>query len=228
MPTIWNDLLNLFFPKLCVLCKEPLIDQEEQICLACLCDLPHTNFHTEKDNPVEQLFVGKIYIEYATSLLYYEKGGKVQRLIHAFKYHGNKKLAFLLGKQMALSLSEHPVYSKVDMLIPVPLHKKRQRKRGYNQSMCLCDGIASVWRIPVWPDILVRVSTTDTQTRKNVYERWLNVKEIFALRDPLRLQNKHILLVDDVITSGSTISACAEALMSIPGIRISVLSLAVA
>lgn len=228
IPTILNDLLNLFFPKLCILCQEPLIDKEEQICLNCLCDLPHTNFHTQNDNPVLQLLAGIIRIENATAFLYYDKGGKVQRLIHSFKYRGNKELAFLLGKQMALHLQASPVFKDVDILLPVPLHKKRKRKRGYNQSEWICYGIASVWGIPVNKEVLTKVTVTNTQTRKNLYDRWLNVKEMFSLKDPDSIAGKHILLIDDVITSGSTLSACAKTLTNIPGIRLSILTLAVA
>lgn len=228
MTKILNDLLNLFFPKLCILCKAPLTSNEEQVCLTCLCDLPYTHFYLQENNPAEQLFIGKAPIEHATSLLFYEKGGKVQKLIHSFKYHGNKELAWLLGRQMGIALQKHFADHTIHMLIPVPLHKKRKRKRGYNQSEWICKGIASVWNIPVCADILIRISQTETQTRKSIYERWINVKEIFKVKDNQTFADKHILLVDDVMTSGSTLLACAEVLTATPDIRISILSLAIA
>ena len=226
MANILTNLLELFFPKLCVLCKEPLTQGEEQICLDCLCDLPLTHYDVLSDNPVIQLFADKEYIENATSLFHYEKGGKTQTLVHAFKYHGNKELAYQLGRQMALTLQSHPAYRHADAIIPIPLHKKRKRKRGYNQAEWIAKGVASVWAIPVLPDILARTTTSDSQTRKNFYDRWLNVKEVFALKDTHTLAGKHILLIDDVITSGSTLSACAETLAQIPDLRISILTLA--
>lgn len=228
LPKIWNNLLHLFFPKICVLCSDPLIEEEEQICLKCLCDLPQTNFHVRDENPVVELFAGYTSVKNATAIFHYEKGGKVQQLIHNFKYQGNKELARQLGRQMALTLQTDPAYKDIDALLPVPLHKKRKRKRGYNQSEYLCAGIASVWNKPVNTEVLIRVSASDTQTRKSVYDRWINVKEIFTLTNPNQLAGKHILLVDDVITSGSTIAACIKALSVIPNIKISILALGVA
>jgi len=224
---ILNNLLNLFFPKLCVICNNPLIEDEEQVCLSCICDLPHTNFHVQEDNPVVNLFAAEPTVLNATALLYYEKGGKVQRLIHNFKYHGSRELALQLGRQMALNLQNETLYRDVDLLIPVPLHKKRKRKRGYNQSEYLCRGLASIWEKPIETNVLFRESSSDTQTRKSFYDRWLNVKEIFIVKNETQLINKHILLVDDVITSGSTLSACIQALSNIQNIRISILALAV-
>ena len=131
MPTTWNNLLNLFFPNLCKICKRPLVEGEEQICLKCLCDLPHTGYHQLVNNPVEQLFIGKNRIEYATAYLRYEKGGKVQSLIHSLKYHDNKELGYLLGRQIARELqADHSPICTVDLLIPVPLHpRKKTAKR---------------------------------------------------------------------------------------------------
>lgn len=229
MPTIWNNLLNLFFPNVCKLCRRPLVAGEEQVCLKCLCDLPHTGYHKQTDNPVEQLFFGKNRIEHATAYLRYEKGGKVQTLIHSLKYHDNQELGYLLGRQMARELqADHSPIGSVDLLLPVPLHPRKKRQRGYNQSEWIASGIRSVWNIPIDTRSLIRVTYTNTQTRKAVYDRWLNVRSIFQVIHPESLQGKHVLLIDDVITTGATLSACAQALSAIPGIRISILALSVA
>lgn len=226
MSTIRNDLVNLFFPKLCVLCKEPLSGNDGQLCLQCLCSLPRTNFFYEAENPVARLFVGKVALESATALFHYEKGGQVQRLVYAFKYHGNRELAYRLGRQLGRALEAHTAYRSVDFLIPVPLHPKRRRKRGYNQSDYLCRGLASVLHIPVRPSTLQRRTKTATQTNKSVFDRWRNMQEVFVLNDAESLRGCHVLLVDDVVTSGSTLLSCAEALLAIPDVRISVLALA--
>ncbi|MDR1624296.1 MAG: ComF family protein [Tannerellaceae bacterium] len=221
------NFIHLFFPQLCVLCKTPLIQGEKQICLDCLCDLPLTNFHTDENNPVFRLFIGKADIVNATAWLRYEKGTKVQKLIHSFKYYNNKDLAYQLGRQMGLSLQPY-INQEIDLLIPVPLHKKRQRERGYNQSEWICKGLASVVPIPVCTNSLQRKTASGTQTDKSLYARWANVQQLFTLSDKHDLKGKHILLVDDVITSGSTLSMCAEALSVAPGIKISILALAAA
>jgi ComF family protein len=221
------NFIHLFFPRLCVLCKTPLIQEERQICLGCLCDLPLTDFPAGEDNPVSCLFTGKVDIVSATAWLHYEKGAKVQRLIHSFKYYNNKSLAYQLGRQMGLSLQSY-ISQEIDLLIPVPLHRKRQRKRGYNQSEWICRGLASVVPIPVCTNSLQRRMASGTQTNKSLYDRWMNVQQLFALNDEHGLEGKHILLVDDVVTSGSTLCMCAETLLTAPGVKVSVLALAVA
>ena len=229
MPTTWNNLLNLFFPNLCKICKRPLVEGEEQICLKCLCDLPHTGYHQLVNNPVEQLFIGKDRIEYATAYLRYEKGGKVQSLIHSLKYHDNKELGYLLGRQIARELqTDHSPICTVDLLIPVPLHPRKKRQRGYNQSEWIARGLNTLLKLPIDTTSLRRTKETETQTHKQTYDRWLNMQNIFSVVDREVLAGKHILLIDDVITTGSTIGACAEALLTIPGVRVSVLAIAMA
>lgn len=227
MPNILNELLELFFPRLCTVCKEPLIQDEEQICLNCLYGLPRSHYEDDPDNLVAQLFADKGFVANATSLFLYDKGGKIQKIVHAFKYHANREMAFRMGREMALALQAYPAYRDSDMIVPVPLHKKRKRERGYNQTEWIAKGIASVWNIPILTDILIRTSATDSQTRKSFYDRWQNVKEMFVLNaNAAAPEGKQILLVDDVVTSGSTLSACAEAFAPIPGIRLNILTLA--
>ncbi|MDR1981161.1 MAG: ComF family protein [Tannerellaceae bacterium] len=228
MPAIWNNLLHLFFPRLCLLCKEPLTQKEKQLCQGCLHNLPYTCFYETGNNLLFQRLMGKVLVEHATAFLYYVKRGTTQQLVFSLKYYGNKELAYLLGRLMALAFRDTPLCSTADVLIPVPLHRKRERKRGYNQAEKLCRGIASVWDLPVDTTSLYRLLKTDTQTKRGLYDRWFNMQDVFAVKDAEALQDKHVILVDDVVTSGSTACSCAEALLTaVPGIRVSVFALTV-
>lgn len=229
MKRIWNDLLNLLFPNTCCLCKKLLIEGETQICVGCLCHLPHTEYHLcPEDNPVLHLVIDRETVRYAGAFLHYEKGGHVQQLIHALKYYGKKEMGYQLGKQAALELKENnnPM-CRADLIIPVPLHKHKYRKRGYNQSEWIAKGMASVLDIPIRTTPLIRHGRTESQTRHKGYDRWLNVCDIFSVTHPEQVQGKHILLVDDVITSGSTAGACIDALAHIPDTTVSLFSLSI-
>lgn len=229
MPTIWNDLLHLFYPNLCALCQKPLVEGEEQICLGCLCDLPHTGYHRLPDNPVEQRLAGMVALEHGSAFLHYAKGGKTQRLIYALKYYDNPELGFLLGRQAARELlSDRSPLCQADLLIPVPLHPRKETTRGYNQSERIAAGMSSILRIPVCTDQVSRIIPTDSQTHRSIYERWQNTCSIFKINRPETLINKQLLLIDDVITTGATIAACAEALRMVPGVRVNAFSLSIA
>ncbi len=194
----------------------------------CLAGLPRTNFHQLKDNQVEKNLWGKLPVERATSFLYYTKGGDVSRILYELKYHGYKEVGEVMGRIAAAELSSSVFFKDIDYLIPVPLHKKRQRWRGYNQSEWIAFGISKITGIPVLAGALKRNIYTETQTHKGLFGRWENVKDIFSCTDPASLQGKHILLVDDVLTTGATLVACADALKDVPGVRISVFTLACA
>ena len=228
MGNILNDLINLFYPRTCVICKNILITDEEHLCLDCLCDLPETNYHTSKGNPAKVLFAGYPQVDEVTAFLFFEKEGVAQRLIHSLKYYGDKRLAEYLGRFAALKLKDYGFYASVDVIIPVPLHRKKQRLRGYNQSEIIARGIASVYGCKIETSLIERIIHTKSQTHKSVYERHANVEEVFSLTEAEALHGKHILLVDDVMTTGATISACIEALRGIPEIRISIFSLSIA
>ena len=232
--SVLNELLNLIYPPLCNLCGEPLQQAEKQICLQCLCDLPVIHFASTADNRMAQLFIGKSPFFQAVSWLYYEKGGAVQKLIHQLKYKGNKKLGYELGKLAAVHIMQtHPDFlypdaKPVDYLIPVPLHRKRLRQRGYNQTEWISRGFSEICKIPLNTTILSRKNENVTQTHKSVFERWMNVQDIFALTRKESIENCHILLIDDVVTTGATLEACLQILREIPGIRISLFSIALA
>lgn len=225
---IWSDLLNLFYPNLCLLCKEPLIQGEEHICSYCLYKLPQTGFHLLDNNPAEQLFIGKFPVEHASSFLYYTKGGNTQKLIHSLKYNNNKELGYYLGKLAAQTLMQTNYCNDIDLLVPVPLHPNRLKSRGYNQSEWIANGIASLLCKSIDSTSLQRIKKTTTQTSKSVFNRWSNVQDIYNVQSTLNFTGKHILLVDDVITSGATTGAAAEAILKVPNTRISILSIAIA
>ena len=225
MRTWINNFLQLFYPRLCLYCDNRLTESEQYLCLHCFCELPRTNYHRRTDNPVLKLFTGFFHIHEIAAFLFFEREGKVQKLVHSFKYFGNKQLAKYLGKMAALEMKTDGFFRNVDILVPVPLHPKKERKRGYNQAEWIAKGVEQVYLCPIRTDVLRRNIDTLTQTRKTIYERHLNVEEIFSLQNADSLEGKHILLIDDVITSGATLRACIKALSAIPDIRISVFSL---
>lgn len=198
------------------------------LCLKCLSGLPRTQFHLRKDNIVECNFWGKIPVEHATSFLYYAKGGNVRQLLYELKYHGNQEVGEVMGRMMASELMCSHFFDGIDLIVPVPLHQRKKRLRGYNQSECLARGVSVVTGIPMDNKVVIRSRYTDTQTHKGQYARWENVRNLFACIFPDSLEGKHLLLVDDVLTTGATVVSCADAFRGIPGLRISVLTLALA
>ena len=200
---------RLLFPKRCAVCDATLQDGEEALCFRCNMDMPRTHYHEEKDNEVEKMFWGKMPLARATSYIFYQKGGDFRRVLHLLKYHGRKDLGLTMGRFMATDISRSGFFEGIDVIVPIPLHPTRQRERGYNQSEWRC--------VP-----------TQSQTKKSVYERWENVNGIFHAVDKFRFAGKHVLLVDDVLTTGATIIACADALADIEDVKFSVLTLAVA
>lgn len=225
---IGNDLWELFFPRCCLLCGKRLLKGEEHLCLACFSGLPFTKIYTEADNEMEKNLLGKMPLERAGAYLYYVKGGDVSRLLFQLKYYGNSDLGCYLGRCMGISLLPSGFFQGIDCIVAVPLHARKKKKRGYNQSEKLAEGISSVTGIPVVSYLLAKQVETETQTHKGNYERWMNVKNVFECVLPKQLEGKHVLLVDDVFTTGATVVACSDAFQHVPGLRISVLTLALA
>jgi ComF family protein len=228
MKNIYSHFLNLLFPSTCVSCGEALDKNEECLCLKCLYLLPKTFLHLKKDNEIEKRFWGKVQIERATAFFYFQKGSPFQKLLHQLKYKGDKQIGEILGKQLGIDLLSSPDFCTVDIIVPVPLHPKKLRKRGYNQSECIAKGIAEKINKPMDTENLFRAIENPTQTTKSVYERWENVNGIFEIKDKTIFKNKHILLVDDVLTTGSTIVACVSAILQSENAKVSVVTLAVA
>jgi len=224
----YTNLLELFFPTLCVACGNRLVTQEKFLCIDCWLDLPVTNFHYNTENKVAQLFWGRVKIENATAFFAYNKGSKYQHLIHFIKYKGMKELGFETGRRFGIALSESPGFNSVDIIVPVPLHPKKQKIRGYNQSEWIAKGISDTLKKPVSTDNLKRNLHTSTQTRKNRYERWENVENIFETVKPEEFTGKHILLIDDVVTTGSTLESCAFQLLQVENVKVSIATLAFA
>lgn len=223
-----SDLLGLFFPNSCRLCGKTLHQQEEILCTTCFYKLARTNFHNEKQNPVMDIFSGRLPLYSATALLFFSKGGGTQQLIHKLKYKGHKEVGIYLGEMLGNQLEKSELFRDSEVIVPVPLHPRKQHKRGYNQSKMMAEGLASRMNARVVPDVLFRKVHSSTQTKKSRYERWENVKDIFELKNGHQLEGKHVLLVDDVITTGATLEACGRKLLEIPGIRLSIASLAYA
>ena len=218
----WFDsILNLFYPRVCAACGNSLLKDEETVCLKCRFTLPRTGYELNPDNPLAQTFYGRVPFHAVTACFFFAKSGKVQHLIHQLKYKGNKEAGIFLGQQLGESIKEAPLFQGIDYLIPVPLHPKREKKRGYNQSLMIAKGINEVTGIAIGEKYLVRAVNTATQTKKSKEERYQNVKDIFEVRFADELKGKHVLLIDDVLTTGATLESCAHQLENIPGIIIS-------
>lgn len=221
----FGDFIGLFFPKICDGCGELLLRNETILCTRCLTGLPKTNFHKYHDNPVIENFWGKLNVESATSFLYYAKAGKVQQMIHNFKYHKRLEVGRTLARMFAADLLESPFFSKVQAIIPVPLHWTKLKTRGFNQSEIIAIAMAEKMHIGVETGVLFRKFATETQTKKSRIKRAENVSGKFELKNQERIAGKHVLLVDDVITTGSTMESCASLLQQVPEVRISLASL---
>jgi ComF family protein len=225
---LWDDFLCLLFPRLCYGCGNHLLRNEKIICIQCYISIPRTNYHLLPDNPVEQLFWGRCEINKAAAFSFYNRGSRIRKLIHNLKYKGIKEIGEELGRIYGHNLKESDFLNGIDILIPIPLHSSRLRKRGFNQSELICRGIGEASGLFVDNKSVVRAEKSDTQTSRSRIERWMNVEGIFNISKPENLKGKHILLVDDVITTGSTIDACATELLKIDGVKVSVVALAVA
>lgn len=221
-----RDFLCLLFPDACNACGQPLFRGEEEICTQCRYDLPYTDFHLYADNAVAKLFWGRIRCDAAMAMLFFKKESRVQHLIHRLKYQSQTGLGQLMGTLLGEKLLQSPAYCNADMIIPVPLHPAKERKRGYNQSKCIADGAAKELGIPVSDKLLIRRKATATQTKKNRYTRFENMRSVFAVPDPAGLDGKHVILVDDVITTGATLEACGQLLLDSGAAKLSIAALA--
>ena len=207
-----NDFFNLIFPKLCCACNNALLKNEKIICLSCIVNLPKTNFHKDKENPVSKVFWGRVDLEMATSFYVFSKKSKVQNLLHHLKYKGVKEVGAIIGELYGFELKDSEFYKNIDFIIPVPLHQNKLNKRGYNQSEWIAIGLSQSMNIPIDSLSLYRKSDSQTQTKKSRYKRWENVGKIFDVANN-HISGKRVLLVDDVVTTGATIEACAQVLI---------------
>lgn len=225
---IKDSLLHIVFPHVCDGCGNDVVNVESSLCIRCLASLPETKFEIYKDNPVEKLFWGRIPIVKATASFYFTKESLMQRLMHQFKYKGHKELGLQLGRIMGEAIRSSNRFIHSDALIPLPLFPSKEKKRGYNQATVLCAGIAEVLNLPVFTNVITRPQHTETQTKKGRIERWKNIEGKFLLKDPNRVRGKHLLLIDDVITTGATLEACGNELLLAENVKLSVATLCLA
>ncbi len=222
---IKNSFLHLLFPHVCNGCGSDIVSEESMLCMRCMAEMPETNFHLHVNNPVEKIFWGRLSLLSATAQYYFTKESLMQHLMHQLKYKGNKELGKQLGRLMGIDLKQTNRFNNIDALIPLPLFPVKEKRRGYNQATILCEGIAEVMNIEILRDIIVRIQPTETQTKKGRIERWQNMEGKFELSNPGKIQNKHLLLVDDVVTTGATLEACGQELIQASNTKLSIATL---
>lgn len=227
MVNILNNIVSVFFPELCLACKQRLNGPLKTICAKCRHELPLTKHHLYQENPVKRIFHGRTNVQNATALLLFQKKGIVQQLIHHLKYKGHQEIGAFFGDWMGIELANTPEFNEIDLVVPVPLHKTRLRKRGYNQVTEFAKSLSEALKVPLnETDFTRRVPTSKSVFKKRM-DRWKNLQDAFEIGPNHLLANKHILLVDDVVTTGATLEACANVLLKIPGTRISIATLAI-
>ena len=221
----FDDLKELLFPRYCKVCGRRLVQGEQHLCIGCLLELPRTHYERNPDNLLMQHFMEWPEVVRATAYFYYHKEGKYSSLIHHLKYYDHPETGTFLGRLAAKELESSGFFEGIDLIVPVPLSKKKYRKRGYNQCDYIARGISEATDIATSNRCIARVVDTDTQTRKGQSERWKNAEGIFRVTNDTALKGKHILLVDDVATTGATLHACISALLTVPSVRVSVFAL---
>ncbi len=224
----FKSLCSLLFPRLCGGCNRQLNLGEQTICTHCLYDLPYTDHHQHPDNIVARLFWGNLPVHSAMAMLYFRTGSKTQQLIHSLKYKGQQDIGIQLGKMMAAQFRKTDWHTGVDLIIPIPLHRNKLRKRGYNQSACIARGLADTLSLDLNTDFLIRHSATESQTTKTRYKRYQDLQNTFSVNHPGLLEERHVLLIDDVVTTGATLIAGATKLHQAGVKRISIAAAACA
>jgi len=223
---ILNDIENLLFPKLCFGCLASLKDLETTVCTYCRHEMPLTYSHLTRPNAVEKVFFGRAHIQRADALFWYEKAGIVQNIIHCLKYKGAEEVGVFAGNWLGNLLLESKSYQDIDLVVPVPLHPHKKRKRGYNQVSLFGAHIAQNLNVPFREDLLIRLKKTSSQTRKDRVERDFSRTQLFSCPQP-DLSDVHVLLVDDVLTTGATLENCANTLLSLKNVKVSIATMAI-
>ena len=223
-----SPVFHLMFPHICIGCGSDILDQDNFLCLECINDLPHTNYAQHANNPAEKIFWGRVTVSAAMSAFYFTKVSIVQNLIHEFKYKGNKEIGRYLGNMIGESIMKSNRFKDISIIIPLPLFIEKEKRRGYNQAKILCDGVSEIMGIQMETNNVVRIIDTESQTKKKRIQRWKNVDRTFRVLYPDALEGQHILLVDDVITTGSTLEACASEILKVKNTKVSIAALAMA
>jgi ComF family protein len=223
-----KDFFDLIFPDICISCEKALLKGEKHICIKCMHKLPKTDFHYRRDNSLCKKLWGRIPLKYGLAYLEFNKGGSVQNIMHHIKYKDAKTAAVMLGNWYGEDLYKAEFSDKFDLIVPVPLHKRKFQKRGYNQSACFAQGLSEGLAIDYSEKPLVRSREQSSQTNKGRMDRWSNVKEIYQVRESSEIKGKKILLADDIATTGATLEACAQALLIAGAKEISVAVMAIA
>ncbi len=226
---VWADFINLFFPRLCLACSNPVSFDETFICLNCQVNLPETDFHLSKKNPFTERFEERVAVETAAALFFFTKKSKTQHLIHQIKYHDKRESAFELGRLLGQKLIQQTHFQGIDCIVPVPMHPKKRIMRGFNQAEIFANGLSDTMHIAVNTTALLKTKMTVTQTKKTRLERLTNAEDVFVLAAPSVFEGKNILIVDDVMTSGATLEGCARTILNTtPNVKISFATIAFA
>ncbi len=228
MRSFISDFFHLIYPDICLGCSRSLIKNEHILCSHCVLQFPKTAFEFDDKNSVFELFKGRISLETAYALAYFTKGEILQSLLHQLKYKGKKEIGVYLGELSAKDFVNQKNTPSIDLIIPVPIHAKKLKIRGYNQSEMIVRGFSNIAKIPTDTQSLVRKTASDSQTKKKRWNRWENVQEVFHVQHPENIAHKHVLLVDDVITTGATLESCAQELLKVEGCRVSIAGVAFA
>lgn len=223
-----SGFLHLIYPNLCVGCEADLPFEFDCFCLRCRQQLQLTNMHTQAENAFTERFWGRLPLVTGASMYYFSRRSPIQKALHQLKYKNQPEIGIRLGRRFGQLLAQSESFREIQGIVPVPLHPKKERQRGYNQSAMFAQGLAETMRVPVLVDNLIRKTNSETQTHKKRMERFENVGEVFAVRKPEKLRGKHLLIVDDVLTTGATLEACGGALREVPDIRLSMATIAIA
>jgi ComF family protein len=221
-----EGLSQIIFPHTCLGCSTDVLPKDELLCIQCKTELPYTNFFDVTPNPIEKIFYGRLKVEHAAAGFFFTKESLLQHLIVQLKYRGNQEAGRFLGNLLGRDLKESPHFDAIDVIIPLPLNEKKEFKRGYNQAAIICEGIAAVWQKPILQKAVERIVFTETQTHENRIQRWQNMIGVFKVLQPELLENKHILLVDDVITTGATLESCGAEILQIRNTKLSIATVA--